>query len=222
MNLSAIKIPTLFGRAKKLEAQIDQFLDKVTEAGLIYKSALAVYFDQGLCDDFENYLQRILTIEQSADTLRRDIETKLYEQTLIPELRGDVLGLLEHVDTLINIYEANLFRFSIQTPKIPKIYHHGYTQLSDTAILSVDSLILAVRSFFRDIEAVRDHVTKVMFYESEADQISTKVQREIFTSTLGLARKRHLAYFVEHIDELANTAEDIGDILSILTIKRKI
>ena len=88
--------------------------------------------------------------------------------------------------------------------------------------MSVESLVAAVRSFFRDIDAVRDHVTKVMFYESEADQISTKVQRAIFSSSLGLARRRHLAYFIEHIDELANTAEDVADILSIMTIKRKI
>ena len=86
----------------------------------------------------------------------------------------------------------------------------------------MESAVSASRSFFRDIDSVRDHVNKAMFYESEADQISTKVQREIFASTLGLARKRHLAYFVEHIDELANTSEDIGDLLSILTIKRKI
>lgn len=222
MDFTVRRFPSLFGRAKKLESQIDQFLDMVTEAGLIYSNALSVYFEQGPCDDFEDYLQRILALEQSADRLRRTIETQLYEQTLIPELRGDVLGLLEHVDDIINIYEANLFRFSIQTPKIPKSYHAGYMRLSDTAILTVESLILAVRSFFRDIEAVRDHVTKVMFYESEADQISTRVQREIFSSSLGLARKRHLAYFVEHIDELANTAEDIADILSIITIKRKI
>ena len=222
MSLTIRRFPSLFGRAKKLESQIDQFLDMVTEAGLIYSNALTIYFEQGPCDDFEDYLQRILALEQSADRLRRTIEAKLYEQTLIPELRGDVLGLLEHVDDIINIYEANLFRFSIQTPKIPKNYHAGYMRLSDTAIQAVESLILAVRSFFRDIEAVRDHVTKVLFYESEADQISTRVQREIFTSTLGLARKRHLAYFVEHIDELANSAEDIADILSILTIKRKI
>lgn len=222
MSFTVRKFPSLFGRAKKLESQIDQYLDMVTEAGLIFSNALSIYFEKGSCEEFENYLQRVLALEQSADRLRRRIETMLYEQTLIPELRGDVLGLLEEVDGLINIYEANLFRFSIQTPKIPKAYHAGYMRLSDTAILSVESLILAVRSFFRDIEAVRDHVTKVMFYESEADQISTRVQREIFSSTLGLARKRHLAYFIEHIDELANSAEDIADVLSILTIKRKI
>lgn len=212
----------MFGRAKELEAQIDQFLDNATKGGLIFKSALSLYFDKGPCDEFEAYVKRILELEQSSDRLCRNIETKLYRHTLIPELRGDVLSLLEHIDDIINTYAANMFRFSIQTPKIPKDYRHGYTQLSDTTILCVESLILACRAFFRDIESVRDHVTKVTFYESEADELSTKVQREIFASGLGLARKRHLAYFIEHIDEVANTAEDIGDNLLILVIKRKI
>jgi predicted phosphate transport protein (TIGR00153 family) len=222
MLFSGKNIPSVFGRTKKIEAQIDQFLDMVTEAGLIYAKAQQIYFEQGPEKDFEIYLQRVLKVEQNADSLRRNLETQLLERTLIPDLRSDVLSLIEHVDDIINIYEANLFRFSIQAPKIPKEYHAGYLELSNTAILSVESLVNAVRSFFRDIDAVRDHVTKVMFYESEADQISTKVQRQIFSSSLGLARRRHLAYFIEHIDELANTAEDVADLLSAMTIKRRI
>ena len=111
MMFSGKSLPSVFGRAKKIEVQIDQFLDMVTEAGLIYSKALKVYFEQGSEKDFDEYLQRSLKLEQNADRLRRNIETQLYERTLIPELRADVLGLLEHVDDIINIYEANLFRF---------------------------------------------------------------------------------------------------------------
>jgi hypothetical protein len=32
----------------------------------------------------------------------------------------------------------------------------------------------------------------------------------------------HLRYFVERIDELANSAEDVADALQIYTIKRRI
>lgn len=216
------KLPTLFGRAKYLEAQIDEFLDKVVEAGLTFNRAIDIYLDKGPCEEFEQFLKKIEEIERLADELRRDIETKLYVQTLIPELRGDVLSLLEHIDNIINIYEANLFRISIQSPDIPEEFHLGYRKLTETVIVCVESLVAAARSVFRDINAVRDHVKKVIFHESDADRISTQVQRKIFASDLDLAHKRHLAYFVEHIDELANAAEDVGDELSILTIKRKI
>ena len=81
---------------------------------------------------------------------------------------------------------------------------------------------MSSRSFFRDINAVRDNVRKVLFYESEADRLSSKLQRKIFASKLELEQKRHLQYFVEHIDELANSAEDVADEIAIYAIKRKI
>ena len=82
--------------------------------------------------------------------------------------------------------------------------------------------MLAARAFFRDIEAVRDHASKVIFLETEADKIGTKLQRAIFSSDLPLERKIHLRYFVERIDELANAAEDVADALAIYAIKRRI
>lgn len=223
MNFSIGKVPSLFGRTKELEGQIDEFLDIVTKSGLVFKRAIDVYMDKGPCNDFEEFLSQVRSTETRGDVLRRDIENKLYVHTLIPDLRGDVLSLLEHVDNIVNIYEADLFRFSIQTPEIPTEFNKGFIKLSETVVTSVESLVFASRAFFRDINTVRDHISKVLFYESEADRISTKLQRKIFASDeLDLTRKRHLQYFVENIDELANTAEDVADELSIYTIKRKI
>ena len=217
-----LKVPSLFNRTKELEGQIDEFIDVVTQSGLIFKSAVDVYLDKGSSKEFEEFLAKIERTEARGDNLRRDIETKLYIQTLIPDLRGDVLSLLEHIDNIVNLYEANLFRFSIQRPDIPPQFHKGFLKLTETVNTCVESLVLASRSFFRDINAVRDHVRKVLFYESEADRISTKLQRKIFDSDLELTRKRHLTYFVENIDELANSAEDVADELSIYAIKRKL
>ena len=217
-----LKVPSLFGRTKELESQIDEFLDIVTKSGLIFKRAIDVYLEVGPCEEFEEFLKKVESIEAHGDNLRRDIESKLYIQTLIPDLRGDVLSLLEHVDNIINIYEANLFRFSIQTPDIPHEFDEGFLKLTEIVITCVESLVFASRSFFRDINTVRDHVRKVLFYESEADRISTKLQRKIFASELDLSRKRHLTYFVENIDLLANSAEDVADELAIYAIKRKI
>lgn len=213
---------TLFHRTRILEGQIDEFLDKVTQSGLIFTRAIELYLEQGPCKDFDHFLKQEEKLEGRGDALRRAIEIELYAQTLIPDLRGDVLSLLEDMDDLINIYEADLFRFSIQTPEIPPEYHKGFMELTRTAVNCVDSVVLAARSFFRDIESVRDHSSKVIFYESEADKIGTRIQRAIFSSDLPLERKIHLRYFVERIDELANAAEDIADRLAIYTIKRRI
>lgn len=221
MNLG-IPIPKLFSRTSIIEAQIDEFFDKITECGLVFQQAMRVYFEAGYVQEFDTYLEQGSALESRGDSLRRAIEADLYTRTLIPDLRGDVLRLLEDMDNLMNIYEADLYRFSIQRPDIPQEYRKDFLEITETAIASVESVVLAARSFFRDIQAVRDHINKVMFYEKQADRISTRVQRAIFGSDLSLDKKRHLSYFVDRIDELANEAEDIADSLAIYAIKRQI
>lgn len=220
MNLT-LKVPRLFGRISAVEAQIDEFLDKITQCGMVFRKALQLYLEEGYIEDFERFLEQGTQIEHDGDVLRRSIETQLYSQTLIPDLRGDVLRLLEDLDNLMNIYEADLYRFSIQRPVIPPAYRKDFLELTETAVAAVDSVVLSARAFFRDIEAVRDHNSKVMFHEHEADYICTRVQRAIFGSELPLEHKTHLRYFVERIDELANEAEDIADALAIYAIKRR-
>ena len=216
------KVPHLFGSTRTLENQIDEFLDKVSEAGLVFERAFRLYLREGASEEFDGFMKQEELIENREDTLRRSIETELYAQTLIPDLRADVLKLLEDTDTLVNRYEANLFRLSIQTPDIPEYCHQGFLELTTTVVTCVDSVVLAARAFFRDIEVVRDHCAKTIFFESEADKLSSKLQRTVFASDLPLERKMHIRYFVERIDDIANAAEDIADSLHIYTIKRRI
>jgi hypothetical protein len=216
------KVAHLFSGTRSLENQIDEFLDKVSEAGMVFGRAMRVYLEKGPSDEFDSFLGHAADIERRGDELRRTIESELYLRTLIPDLRGDVLALLESMDHLVNVYEGDLFRISIQSPDIPEQFHSGYMELVETVMSCVDSVVLAARAFFRDIEAVRDHCSKTIFLETEADKIGTKLQRAIFASSLPLERKMHLRYFVERIDELANSAEDVADALQIYTIKRRI
>ena len=83
----------MFKRTKELESQIDQFCDKVDEGAMSFKISIVAYLD-GNFPAFEDKLKQVNELESQADTLRRDVERRLYEQTLIPESRGDVLGLL--------------------------------------------------------------------------------------------------------------------------------
>lgn len=216
------KVSHLFSGTRLLENQIDEFLDKVSEAGMVFDRAMRVYLNHGASEEFDNFLDQAADIERRGDELRRSIETELYARTLIPDLRADVMALLEGMDHLINVYEGDLFRISIQSPEIPRAFHDGFMELVETVVSCVDSVILAARAFFRDIDSVRDHSSKTIFLETEADKIGTKLQRAIFGSTLPLERKMHLRYFVERIDELANSAEDVADALQIYTIKRRI
>lgn len=213
---------SLFKRASRLEGLMDEFLDKVSESGLIFRQLIDMYLEQGLSDEFQAKVDQIADVESRCDDLRRDIETQLFEQTLIPDLRGDVLSLIEGVDLTINLYEENARRFSDEIPDIPEVFRKDFLELTEVVVDCVETSVMAARGFFRNIEAVRDHIHKVLFYESEADDISSRIINKVYRSDLPLERKNHLRYFVGRIDEIANAAEDLADYLAIYTIKRRI
>ena len=211
----------IFRKTRELEAQIDEFCDKVDEGALAFKLGIKSYLD-GDTDAFEDKLRFVNELESRGDTLRRSIERKLYTQTLIPESRGDVLGLLENMDQILNKVEGAMWQFAIEKPDIPSEFLAKFANLVDSAVQSVDALVSASRAFFRDIDSVPDHVHKVMFFEKEADKVSTKLKIAIFSGGLELSRKNQLRTFVEHVDDIADTAEDVADRLTIYSIKRSI
>ncbi|MDH3580989.1 MAG: DUF47 family protein [Hyphomicrobiales bacterium] len=212
----------LFGRTRDLEGQIDVFLDKISESAVIFKLAVQVYLKEGPNGEFGEKLNAVNAMESEADTLRRDIEKALYTYTLIPDSRGDVLGLIETLDQIMGLFEGALWAFDIEQPDIPEEFRPGFEKLADMVVEAVDALVLGARSFFRTPAAVADYNHKVMLYEKEADKISTRLKKEIFGSDIELAHKTHLRNFVEHIDNVADWAEDVSDRLAIYAIKRTV
>jgi predicted phosphate transport protein (TIGR00153 family) len=212
----------LFRRTKQLEQQIDSFFDKLSESSVVYRLAVRLYLREGLGEEFQERLERINTLESEADTLRRSIEQQLYSDTLIPDSRGDVLGLIETVDQLLSQFEGSLWALSIEKPDIPDDFKNGFRKLTNMVVKAADELALSGRAFFRSPHDVPAHNHKVMLYEKEADAISTKLKTAIFASDLKLSQKLHLREFVEQIDGVADLAEDVADRLAIYAIKRLI
>jgi len=211
----------LFRRTRALEAQIDELLNAISEGTLVFQQGIADYLKK---DDerFQQHLKAIAEFESKADSLRREIETRLYRESLIPDHRGDVLGLLENIDNVIDEAKKTLNQFSVERPDVPEDLASDYLDLAKAGVESAQHLVSAVRAFFRDITAVPDHIHKVYFYEKEADRLADRLKRKIFSMDLDLARKIHLRYFCLHVETLSDRAEDVADRLAIYTIKRTI
>ena len=220
--MALVKQLSVFRRTKALEREIDEFMDNLSQSALAFTLAVKTFLNDGRSPEFEDKLSQVNELESDSDALRRAIEAQLYSQTLIPESRGDVLGLLENLDSVLNLFEGALWGLSIENPDIPPELHGDYAALVDQATAAVESLVLACRAFFRNVDAVGDHMHKVMFFEKEADKVSTKLKRRIFDSDLELAHKLHLRHFVEMIDNVADHSEDVADRLAIYAIKRQI
>lgn len=211
----------LFRKTKELEGEIDQYLDFVIKGGLLFKQGVKLYIE-GETSEFENRSEELDKVESDADILRRNIENKLYSQTLIPEARGDVLGLLESTDRVLNITSETLYHFDIESPEFLPEINHLYIDLTEACAKTMENLVMAIRAYFRDISNVRDHINKVIFYEKESDKLGKKIKEEIFNKDIDLSRKLHLRYFIDRLERIADLAEDASDRLAIAVIKRSV
>jgi len=211
----------LFRSSKMLEAQIDDFLDTVAEGGLVFRKGVAAYLE-GDTQAFDSAITKIDKLEARADKLSREVEAALYRHSLIPEHRGDVLGLLETTDNVIDRVKTSLHQFSVEKPEIPETFHSDYRKLAEASCDATEAVIISARAFFKDSNAVKDNLFKVHHYEKEADQISNILKQNIFASDLELAHKIHLRYFALNVELVSDKAEEVADRLAIYAIKRNI
>lgn len=213
---------SLFSRTKSLENKIDLFHDKIIDAAMTFKKAIRVFLTGKRNEEFRKLSKQIKTIEHDADALRRDIENKLYVQNLIPDLRADVLQLVENLDKIINKFDEVTYKFYIEQPDIPAEYHMRITELCEQVSDCAENMAIASRAFFRDFSTVRDYSQKVYFMEHESDLTSGRMLEAIFDSDMPLANKLQLNSLITELADIADIAEDCVDELLIFTIKRDI
>lgn len=210
----------VFKKTKELESKIDEFLDVIMQASLEFRQGIKYYLDENF-EEFTKRAKVVDKLEAKADSLRRDIENKLYSEMLLPEARGDVLALLENSDDVLNIIADTIMGFQVEQPKIPDFVDRYLYDLVVESIAAVEEMVTTVRSYFKNITAVRDHLTKIMFHEKESDRVGNRIKRDIFKNReMDLAHKIHISTFIEKLLLIADKAEDVGDRISIYVMKR--
>ena len=230
--------PPLFGKTRLLEGQIDEFLDKVAEGAIYFERGITAYLEdiedgqvgntrqREIC---EEKLSQIIELKERCQELRRSIVNVLYTEMLIPDFRADVLRLLTDLYSLLDAMGNNFQGVMIEYGYVPQteasqretlLNRKRFLDLVQVVVKSVETVIVAARTFFRDPKSVRDHIYQVRVYESEADKITINLKKVIFRSDLKFSEKNNLRDTLDAIDAIADKAEDVADELAIYAIQR--
>jgi len=213
---------SLFGKTKALEGQIDEFLDQVSEGGMVFEQGAASYIENGVDAHCEAKLEQIRALKARGSELCQTVDRSLYTEMLLPDLRGDVLELLGDLYELLDDLKDCLEDMLIERPEFPSELKDELKRLVSAVVESVEHVVQAARAFFRDFLTVRDHIHKIGFHEQEADAMALHLKTAIFQSDLSLAGKHHLARWVDAVEQVSDEADDVGDRLAIYAIKRSL
>ncbi len=95
-----------FKRANQSIELLDNFMNTIDQGMLIFKEGIRNYLF-GNREKFQDNLRTLSNLETEADITKRKIEQLLYTQSLMPQLRGDILKLLEDLDNIIDQAKTN-------------------------------------------------------------------------------------------------------------------
>lgn len=187
-----------------------------------FLKGMRVYLREGRTIEFETLVDDCHRKESDADNLRREIEMTLYGKALLPESRGDILGLLETFDRVPNSAESVLFDISCQRIDLPQELAADFLRLVETAVETYGLVRKAVDALLSNPRQTLYVVKEVEESESRCDRQERGLIGRIFDTDYSFGRKVLLRGLVYGIGNIADRAENTGDRIAITAIKRKV
>lgn len=204
---------------KDMEGEIDIYLDMIIRGGLLFSQGVKFYLE-GREDEFNTRLDILAKLENKAEAQLNSVEGRLFHDTDLREWRGDILGLVENADVVLDRMNQTLKQFSVETPAILPELAGSYQELCLYTTGTVETMVAAIRAYFRKPTLVRGKIEQVIAQRKTTIHAADRIKRQAFRSDIDLDHKFHLRYFAHHIEEIAWFAERVCDRLAIATIKR--
>ncbi len=208
-------------KERQVEQSIEGYLTETESCLGAFAKAFEVYFEQGLGDPFEQLVNETHRFERNADDRRRELEAAMYDKALIPESRGDILGMLEALDLVPNKCESVLYQIWTQSMVIPQAYTEQFQSLVAANVQSYKALCQTVRDLFRHAKRVTQGAEAVTDSETQSDELERSLIKTIFDSHLDKADKILLKELVLEIGAISDRAENAADRLRNIAVKRQ-
>jgi predicted phosphate transport protein (TIGR00153 family) len=208
-------------KERQVETAIEEYLLVVEAAMSTMSEAFDIYFAEGLCEKFRSLVEKTHEHEHAADLKRRAIESAMYGKSLIPESRGDILGMLEAIDLVPGKCESVLYQVWMQNMSIPAEFTDHIRQLVAVNLESGRALCQTMRELFIRVKNVHGGATMVSESERQSDGIERTLIKQIFSSQIDKVDMILLKELVLEIGAISDLAENAAERLMIISVKRQ-
>jgi uncharacterized protein len=208
-------------KVKSVFSKLNTYLDHLDECKDRFVICITELINRGVQEREKKYVMNVHKAESTADDLRREIECDLYNKALIPELRGDVLGILETADRIPSCFQSICYYISLQQIEIPVDYVPLFHQLIKINLEAYLLLNKGIRGFFLNKEIFHE-IQEIDIKESESDRGERELIEKIFASSMDKVDKILLKEIVEKIGDISDQCQVVSDRLTLAVIKRRI
>jgi len=212
----------LFKKNKDLLDQYTKYLELCAETLEIFRKAIAYSFENGLNEHFEVLAGKVHAMESDADDIRRQIERTMYEQSLLPESREDLLDIIERIDMVPNCADHLATLLTLQRTPINPALKSEIMELLDLSIESFKYTKEAAVDCFLNMQKVKGLKILIDNNESLGDKLEHTMIKMVFSESIGVGEKIIQKDMINQIGDICNLCEHVMDRILICSIKRQL
>ena len=211
-----------FKKQQQIESLIYSYLDNLKMTEKRFTEALNTYLKEDVCGDFDFLTEQTHKFESKADDIREEIKALMYGKALIPESRGDIMGLLESIDEIPRILEVLLYMIETQKLVTPGFIVSDIKELIGVSLESCDLLFKQVEALFKKSEELKALVSRIDHNESHCDHIERRIITKIFDSDIDPFQKLQLKEMIIYMGEISDQADRVSKRVNIISMKRHV
>ena len=146
----------------------------------------------------------------------------MYSKVLLPESRGDIMGLVESIDHIPRYFEIVLNIIRTQKLTIPDLLVDDVREMIRVSMDTCDLMIKQVEDLFQRGRRIPELLDIIDEKESQCDVIERRVITTLFDSDLDPYLKLQLKELVIFIGEITDQIDRVSKRINIISLKRRV
>ncbi len=203
---------------KEVKGLIQQHIDLVDQCLMdLNKMLVSACAKKGECPEFTI---RIHNNETAADKLRRTILQKIEKGAFLPNLRGELLKLIEIIDDVANRSETVGDYYVLYQPEFTDEQAKTLVEIGKMTKVAFDLLKEAYGSLFKNFNKTVEKCAEIELIEEQIDTIEWRIRKDIFKGedlAMNILKKDYVLLLCDISDKI----EDASDMLEIMVVRRK-
>ncbi len=212
----------LFKKEDRLENLIYDYLKALRQTEEYFLKAFETCLDSPHCEAFHFLINQTHKAESKADDIREEVKSIMYGKALIPDSRGDVMGLLEAMDRIPHLLERVLYMIQTQKITIPQFLVPDLKDLIRISLESCELMGDQVEALFKKKQGIRGLLKTIDVNESHCDHIERRMITRLFESDLDPFDKLQLKELVVEIGNISDEADRVSKRINIISMKRRV
>jgi predicted phosphate transport protein (TIGR00153 family) len=213
----------LFKKQKEVENLIAEYVRSVEIAQEMFLDSMENYFQTGTCSPtFEALSAETHKTESRTDDILEKIVRLLHEKALVPDLRGDILTLLDTLDEIPDQFDRILSNICNQKIVLPESLVLDFKELLAVSLEACTLTMESVRSILGRGERTARLLFRTDQLESQGDHIEKRIIVRIFDSNWDPLKKILLRDLTQKMGDIADSAVQVCRQVNLIVTKRRV